>query len=53
MFEEGELSSISLQLMQACTYVVRCLTRESSHIREETKKLLQELEQSCFFWSSN
>ena len=54
MTEEGELCCIvSVQQVQTCTYVMRPLTRESRHIREEAKELVWGLEQNCFLWNSN
>lgn len=54
MTEEGELHCIlSVQQVQTCTCVMRSLTRESHHIREETKELVQGLEQSSLLWNPN
>lgn len=49
MTEEGELCCIvSVQQVQTCTCVVRSLTRESHHSREETKELVRGVRTKLF-----
>lgn len=54
MTENRELCCIvSMQQVLTCACVMRCLTREDHHIREETKELVWGLEQMCVLWNSN
>lgn len=46
--EEGEMCCIACR-QQACTCVMRSLTRESPHSREETKELVTRVRTKAIF----